>query len=710
MKSTLFHALSVAGIASATAARTLLPVQDLSELIPGVQKRATPGVEAFQPTSEYAFLYAQKSKREVFVANFTLQTPGDTEFIMPIEAFADQLKGIYCDDAAKTIKLEFPSLSEFEEAQKVWNWVNEKPENTFTLVTKAGQCDPDTLRDPYSVSDIWFHNGDLTATLSATRQQWSEAAHNFHITSAHYKTPKPEQPKIRRQNNGVPPIPPPEVPDDDDDYVFWDSKINELLANTEAIQEKLVASNTTNSTGLPQLQEEAEKAIDLLAEAVENKSFAVLADIADVYGEEVKKIVDNCTTFYNKFQDDAEAKYREADRIADVDIDASWGLYEDALELQDQASQTIPEAFIAITALVQPEAQPSNIPQAYAIRRRELKRQIRKRNIFTDIGNAFKRAGEFVVNGVANLLGANKPATLDLTTSFNPPLFTVDRNEFGIGVTAGPKLATGGKLVALVEVKVSFDKPSLIRLKVTPDNIFASAEFEITADGTLNKKLLQTLGEKNIPVPGAAINVPGLLELGPFVTIAVKAGIERMEAKQAKFHVGARADIPADSIILVDFIDNTKNQFNGWNPKLTQIGPDFTGELNGELTTFLSLSLNFKASLLGGKFEAAAGIEAQAPKFGLQFAAKNDPAGVCTKETKQTKSIELGATVGININLNAHVTPSPNNAPPFQKDLLDFKVPLFNACFPFGEEGSPVQEETVPPALRFRRNMPVRVF
>ena len=62
---------------------------------------------------------------------------------------------------------------------------------------------------------------------------------------------------------------------------------------------------------------------------------------------------------------------------------------------------------------------------------------------------------------------------------------------------------------------------------------------------------------------------------------------------------------------------------------------------------------------------AKAGIEAQAPKFGLDFNVTNNPDGVCDKSTKDTQAVELGATVGININIFAGLT-----ANPLKKDIF----------------------------------------
>lgn len=538
MLTNVVRILSTTALASsAVAIHALKPISDLSDLGTGApSRRQAPGIAAFDPQNEYSFLYAQQGtklplvyhahanwgsigKSSAYVANFTLQAPGDEEAIIPIEKFAEQLKSIQCNDTSKTISITFASRGGYDYASKVWDWVNEKKEHTFTLVTKAGQCDPDEIRDPFSVTGIAFHPSDLSATLTATRQTWANAAHNFHLTTTHVKYDKTPaySGNARRWDNST--TNSTFGSDGDDGYVFFDDHINKLFAIAEDVESRLFAANATNATSLPHLQDEVEKAIEDLAAAIEAKSIAILKDIGEVYGGEVEKLVRETQRAYEQLNREADKKYREADKIADTDIDASWELFDDAIELQDKASQKIEDAFTKINSIVLGQQPPVNTTAGIAIQRRNSKARFGKRgfDLFKTIGDGFKKVGEAVVNGVANLLGANKPATLNLATSFSAPVFETDKSQFGIALKAGPELETGGKIVGEVEVKVQFDKPSTFRLTVKPDNIFARAEFKIEADGTLTGKLDKELAGKDIPVGGAGFEVPGLIKVGPFV-------------------------------------------------------------------------------------------------------------------------------------------------------------------------------------------------
>jgi hypothetical protein len=139
--------------------------------------------------------------------------------------------------------------------------------------------------------------------------------------------------------------------------------------------------------------------------------------------------------------------------------------------------------------------------------------------------------GANIANGVANLLGANKPAKLNLRTKFAPEKFTIPKEQFGVSFSAGPEFESGGHIVGLVEVKIQADKPSIFRVKVTPDNIFATAKYVIDADGTLSQTFEKEIAGKDIPVPGAAINTKGLINIGPSVYAGLWAGVPKLEAR-----------------------------------------------------------------------------------------------------------------------------------------------------------------------------------
>lgn len=576
------------------------------------------------------------------IADFKLQAPGEFNGILAMEEFADRTKSIHCDDEANLITIEFSSKEEYDHAYKVWDWVNDKEDNTFTLVTKADQCGDPDVRDPYAVTDITFDESTLMAKLAATAQTWGDAVHDCELNTRtiHYTGKKAR--KARRQddtssdhwNSTVSEAEDAqnicdadddefctndyldwELEEEDDvpDYEFLTPEIISTIDELERLEGRLTAANETNSTAQHPLQERVEKTYDLLLDLIDNRTMELLNDTAEMYGEELPEIgaaVANATTMYNQFMGEADLKFQEANKIAENDTDASWGLWEEALYLQDQATDVLQEALVAVTSHVQAlhgiESEEDNV-EARSLLRRSAKIHLQnKRNIgkwFADLGKKIKGAFVGVANGLANLLGANKPARLNLAQKFAPPKFTIDKNQYGIGFEAGPEFESGGNIVGLVEVKIQADKPSIFRVKVTPENIFAQAKYVVDADGTLKENFEKEIAGTTIPVPGAAIDIKGLIHIGPSVYAGLWAGIPKLEAKQAHFEVGAIARIPKDSVILLDIVNSKNNKVKGWTPNIEQIGPKFTGDLQGELAMWVSLALKFDANIFGGKCE-----------------------------------------------------------------------------------------------------------
>jgi hypothetical protein len=223
---------------------------------------------------------------DVYVANFTMEAPADNERLVPIENFADRLKSIKC--TGDNIIIEFSSESCFDYASGVWNWVNQNDNNTMTLVTKAGQCDPDEDRDPFSVRGIEFEKTGLKAILSAKRLTWQEAAHDFTLTtSQHPSARKLEQ---KRATN----------PFKD---VFNDSKKQAEEAARKA-KEKAEEEARKAKEEAEKKAKEAERTANELKEKAKQEAEEQKKKLED----EAKKIKDEA----DKALEEAKKKYEEA--------------------------------------------------------------------------------------------------------------------------------------------------------------------------------------------------------------------------------------------------------------------------------------------------------------------------------------------------------------------------------------------------------------
>jgi len=271
------------------------------------------------------------------IADFKLQTPGEFSGILAMEEFADRTKSIDCDDDANLITIEFSSREEYDHAYKVWDWVNDKEDHTFTLVTKPDQCGDPDVRDPYSVTDITFDERTLIAKLAATAQSWADAVHDceFNTRTIRFAGTKSTR-KVRRQVVAAPSDWNNTVSNDwnttvsesedaqnicdadndefcSDDYIDWEleqdddvpdysfmtPEIEATITELEQLEKRLSAANETNSTAQHPIRLRVEKTYDRLLDLMDNRTFELLDHTVDIYGEDLPEIeaaLSNATT------------------------------------------------------------------------------------------------------------------------------------------------------------------------------------------------------------------------------------------------------------------------------------------------------------------------------------------------------------------------------------------------------------------------------
>lgn len=574
-----FAALSAfATLASST---ILKPIADPVHLFPHLLKvRDTTDYEAFNPSGVHSFFWADESSpSSVFVANFTLMAPGEHEDIIALKDIAQNLKKITCDDVSSTITINLFSEDCFKVVENVWDWVNKNSDNTFILVTEAGQCDPDDVRDPYLVSGARFDENGWTVTFNAKRQVWSDVAHTFRLRTSRVSQTQPQE--VEAPNTGG------------ETYSFYDAEINELFAKAEALQADLSRSNLSSALNAAQMTATRE-AFSAAINATMSKGFTVLDKLAEQYGNAVAAIVGSAKKEYQDLQAVINDKEIELVKNCDSKNQTEWALHEEVLDLEQKASEIMENAFGSIYA-----ALGQTPPQEVAVRSATL---TKRGNFWENLWNGIKKAAETVINGVANLLGANKPLTIDLTSSWTPEIYSIGQQteDYGVDLTIGGQLKTGGKIVAEFEVDVDFDAASKIQAHVNPEAVFGSVTCNISASGYLNKPLTWEPLHYDVPIPQASFEIPFLVKIGPFVSLGLPLTVQSLEG-QAEFAVGAIATIPDDAVVLIDMLNSKNSVVSGWTPKFGMIGPDFSAELSGHVSVSLNLGLRLEASILDGK-------------------------------------------------------------------------------------------------------------
>ncbi|KAF2113067.1 hypothetical protein BDV96DRAFT_150636 [Lophiotrema nucula] len=272
--------------------------------------------------------------------------------------------------------------------------------------------------------------------------------------------------------------------------------------------------------------------------------------------------------------------------------------------------------------------------------------------------------------------------TMDLTHDFNQNLFHFESAETnGLEVSADAQIHTGGQIIADLDVDYKWFIPTDLKINIHPSGVHGDLLLSLTADGKLGTPIDWAL-KPEIEIPVAALNIKGILEIGPFVTMGVHFGSSAIEG-HAKATVGARAVVDDTAVVEVKLRHPDDNEISGWTPHFEKIDPTFTASLTASMKAWAELGIMIKAEVLG-RWGYQASVDAQLPYFEANLAAKVDSnGGICG--TTKTMGVDFNTNVGIDVNLNAGEI---NKAPSFQKDLFQTSWPLYSTCIAFGPDGA----------------------
>lgn len=86
------------------------------------------------------------------MVNMTLTT-GETQLILSMEHFADDLESVVCDE---DLSLTFKNAELYEEAKDDWDWVNFAAQRTFLMLVNWGGCSSEAGRQPWVVTQTEY--------------------------------------------------------------------------------------------------------------------------------------------------------------------------------------------------------------------------------------------------------------------------------------------------------------------------------------------------------------------------------------------------------------------------------------------------------------------------------------------------------------------------------------------------------------------------
>nr|OQO18145.1 hypothetical protein B0A51_14737 [Rachicladosporium sp. CCFEE 5018] len=247
------------------------------------------------------------------------------------------------------------------------------------------------------------------------------------------------------------------------------------------------------------------------------------------------------------------------------------------------------------------------------------------------------------------LIPVDETKSIDVTKDFSQTLFS--KEIPGTGLTAEIDCATcgtRGKFNIEVNAEINVLSANTGFAKITPDNLGADIVLGFKVGGELTSELSAEISAP--PIILAGIDVPGVLTLGPLIRLAGKASLTAVSA-EAQLTVGAKLDVPQDSIAQVDFSNSANNQLSGWSPVFTAVGPDLSASVSvsGEVGPVVSLEISINALL--GKIQGGAGLAIAAPQLNLALTANADTAGgVCGNPSAQ---LGVEVDVGLSAELDA---------------------------------------------------------
>lgn len=147
--------------------------------------------------------------------------------------------------------------------------------------------------------------------------------------------------------------------------------------------------------------------------------------------------------------------------------------------------------------------------------------------------------------------------------------------------------------------------------------------------------------------------------------------------------LGARLDVPADAIAKVDFSDSSKNQFSGWLPTFTPVGPELSGSVSVSAAVGPRISLELGITVVGGAVGVGAGLSLGAPDLNLNLGASADTAGGVCGDPNAHLGVNLD--VGLSAELDAFGGFGDPKDLPNKLPLIATSLPLFSTCQTIGD-------------------------
>jgi hypothetical protein len=207
---------------------------------------------------------------------------------------------------------------------------------------------------------------------------------------------------------------------------------------------------------------------------------------------------------------------------------------------------------------------------------------------------------EFVAGSVARPVGevVKRDTTKTASIDFNHDLegsFAISSGDFSARMTC-TNCTTFGQFDMEFKVKQTLFVPTGASMKLSPKGVGAVADVSFSGSGTLVDGLTKSFDIISIPVSG--LSIPGLLEIGPFLTVKIGAEILPISLT-GTISTGATAKLSDDAVLEIDLLSPENNEFSGWEPEVETKDVTLSASVTGGVGAFLSPAVELKAEALG---------------------------------------------------------------------------------------------------------------
>ncbi|KAK4553142.1 hypothetical protein LTR86_009869 [Recurvomyces mirabilis] len=177
------------------------------------------------------------------------------------------------------------------------------------------------------------------------------------------------------------------------------------------------------------------------------------------------------------------------------------------------------------------------------------------------------------------------------------------------------------------------------------------------------------------PPNGRYLNIDYFIKVGPQLVVAATAGITNVTAATT-ISFDVQFNVPDESLAKVDFSNSANNEFHGWNPSFTGIGPNLDASVSISGSAGPSTRLEVDATILGKGLSA--GLNLMMPDFTIDATAQATPDGGVCGDDNAFLGIKFDVNLAAELDVFGGIAAASDLPNPFT--LLSAQTPIFSTC------------------------------